>query len=57
MKKRAIFDLLFSFLSHKGKDTIISSAHISLTYTYFAYPIDLFCLPDFTKMANLPGTL
>ena len=40
-KKRAIFDLLFTFLhfSHHGKVTKIPSAHISLTY------IHLFCSP------------
>ena len=43
-EKRAIFDLLFTFFSHQGKVTKIPSAHISLTYTYFAHPIDLFAL-------------
>ena len=38
-KKRAIFDLLFTFFSYQGKDTKIPSAHISLTY------IHVFCLP------------
>ena len=37
--KRAIFDLLFTFLSHQGKVTKIPSAHISLTY------IRAFCSP------------
>ena len=37
--KRAIFDLLFTFSSHKEKVTKISSAHISLTY------IHVFCSP------------
>ena len=41
-EKRAIFDLLFTFFSHQGKDTQIPSAHISHTYTYFAHPIDFF---------------
>ena len=39
LKKRAIFDLLFTFLSHQGKVTKISSAHTSLTY------IHVFCSP------------
>ena len=50
-EKRAIFDLLFTFFSHQGKVTKIPSAHISLTYmyTYFAHPIDIFCLTNFLK--------
>ena len=35
--KRAIVDLLFIFLVMQPKDTKIPSAHISLTYTYFAH--------------------
>ena len=38
-EKRAIFDLLFTFSSHKGKVTKIPSAHISNTY------IHVFCSP------------
>ena len=48
-KKRAIFDLLFTFFSYQGKVTKNPSAHISLTYrptcilltllTFFALPI------------------
>ena len=38
-EKRAIFDLLFTFLSHQGKVTKIPSAHISLTN------IHVFCSP------------
>ena len=38
-KKKAIFDLLFTFFSHQGKITKISSAHISLTC------IHVFCSP------------
>ena len=38
-KKRAIFNLLFTFFSHQGKVTKIPSAHISLTY------IHVFCSP------------
>ena len=33
-EKRAIFDLLFTFLSHQEKVTKIPSAHISLTYIH-----------------------
>ena len=32
--QEAIFDLLFTFFSHKGKVTKIPSAHISLTYRH-----------------------
>ena len=49
-EKRAIFDLLFTFFSHQGKVTKITSAHISLTYTYFPHPIDFFALPILKKI-------
>ena len=39
LKKRAIFDQLFTFSSHQGKVTKIPSAHISNTYTH------VFCSP------------
>ena len=48
-EKRAIFDLLFTFFSYQGKFTKIPSAHISLTYMYFAHPIDIFALPILKK--------
>ena len=49
-EKRAIFDLLFTFFSHRGKETKIPSAHISLTYIpVFCSPFWLFCLPNFAK--------
>ena len=48
-EKRAIFDLLFTFFSHQGKVTKIPSAYISLTYTYFAHPIDFFLPYQFWK--------
>ena len=38
-EKRANFDLLFTFSSHRGKVTKIPSAHISNTY------IHIFCTP------------
>ena len=47
--KRAICDLLFTFFSYQGKVTKIPLAHISLTYMYFAHPIDFFCLTNFEK--------
>ena len=39
IKKRAIFDLLFTFFSYQGKVAKNPSVHISLTY------IHVFCLP------------
>ena len=52
-EKRAIFDLLFTFFSHQGKVQYISHSH---TYTYFAHPIDFFCLTNFERKTNLSGT-
>ena len=52
-EKRAIFDLLFTFSSHQGKFTKSPSAHISNTYTYFAHPIDFFCLTNFEKKIRI----
>ena len=42
-----ISEKLQKFLQH------ISQTH---TYTYFAHPIDLFCLTNFEKNTNLSGT-
>ena len=56
-EKRAIFDLLFTFCSHQGKVTKNPSAHISHTYTYFAHPIDFFCLTNLEKNMNLSDTV
>ena len=52
-EKSAIFDLL---LVTKGKLQKILR-HISHlhTYTYFAHPIDFFCLSNFEKNTNLSG--
>ena len=57
-EKRAIFDLLFTFFSQQGKVTKFLQ-HISYwhTYTYFAHPIDFFCLTNFEKNTNLSGTV
>ena len=49
-EKRAIFDLLFTFFSYQGKVTKIPSAHISLTYTYFAHPLTFFAIPILKKI-------
>ena len=53
-EKRAINDLLFTFFSHRGKDTKNPSAHISLTYIHvFCSPYWLFCLTNFAKITNI----
>ena len=56
-KKRAIFDLLFTFFSYQGKVTKIPSAHISLTYIHvFCSPYWLFLPYQFWKKnTNLSG--
>ena len=46
-EKKAIFDLLFTFFSHQGKDTKIPSAHIPLRY------IHVLCSPSFFAFPNL----
>ena len=47
-EKRAIFYLLFTFFSYKGKVTKIPSAHISLTYMHVFYsPYCLFLTYQF----------
>ena len=49
-KKRAIFDLLFTFFTYQGKVTKIPSAHISLTYIHvFCSPYWLFLPYQFWK--------
>ena len=54
LKKRAIFDLLFTLFNHQGKSTKIPSANISLTYIHiFCSPYWLFCLPNFAKKCEL----
>ena len=47
-KKRAIFDLLFTFFTYQGKVTKIPSAHISLIY------IHLFCIIILLTFFALP---
>ena len=51
--KRPIFDLLFTFFSHQGKDTQIPPAYILYIYI-FCSPYWLFLSPQFSKeIANL----
>ena len=59
-EKMAIFDLLFTFLVTSGKSyknsfsTYLTHIH---THTYFAHPIDFFCLTNYEKNMNLSGTV
>ena len=57
-EKGAIFDLLFTVFSHQGKiQKFLQHISHSHTYTYFAHPIDLFCLTNFEKNTNLSDTV
>ena len=50
-EKRAIFDLLFTFLVTKEKiQKFLQHISHSHTYTYFAHPIDFFALPILKKI-------
>ena len=50
LKKRAIFDLLFTFFSHQGKlQKFLQHISHSHTYTYIAHPNNFFCLSNFEK--------
>ena len=56
-KKRAIFDLLFTFFSYQGLGEKLQKflRHISHSHTYmgFAHPIDFFCLTNFEKKIRI----
>ena len=53
-KKRAIFDLLFTFFIHQGKlQKFLQHISHSHTYTYFAHPIDFFCLTPILKKIRI----
>ena len=60
-EKRAIFDLLFTFFSHRGKVTKIPSAHISHTHIHTCILLTLltlFALPILKKKKmNLSGMI
>ena len=57
-EKRAIFDRLFTFFIHQGKfQNFLQHISHSHTYTYFAHPIDFFCLTNFEKNKNLSDTV
>ena len=50
LKKRAIFDLLFTFLVTREKlQKFLQHISHSHTYMYFAHPIDFFCLTNSEK--------
>ena len=50
LKKRAIFDLRFTFFSDQGKlQKFLQHTSHSHTYMYFAHPIDFFALPILKK--------
>ena len=50
-EKRAIFDLLFTFLVTREKlHNFLQHISHSHTYTYFAHPIDFFALPILKKI-------
>ena len=54
-KKKSYLWPTFHIFIHQGKITKIPSAHISLTYMYFAHPIDFFALPILKKNTNWSG--
>ena len=56
LKKRVIFDLLFTFFSHQGKDTKIPLANIPLTYMHTHILLTLltfFWIPNFAKKLQI----
>ena len=46
--KKGLFLIYFLIFSHQGKTQKNPSA-----YTYFAHPIDFFCLTNFAQITNL----
>ena len=59
LKKKRLFLTYFSHFSVTREKLQKFLQHISHshTYTYFAYPIDSFCLIDFEKNTNLSNTV
>ena len=49
-KKRATFDLLFTFLSPSERHKFLWGMSHSHTYTHFAHPIDFFAFPILQKL-------
>ena len=56
-EKRTFLDLLFTFflVTREKLQKFLQHISHSHTYTYFAHPIDLFCLTNFEKNTNLSG--
>ena len=52
-EKKAIFDLLFTFLVTREKLQFPQHISHSRTYTYFAHPIDFFALPVLKKKIRI----
>ena len=53
-EKRAVFDLLFTFLVTREKlQKFLQHISHSHTYTYFAHPIDFFCPTSFAKKIRI----
>ena len=52
-EKRGFFWPTFHIFTHQGKVTKSPLAHISLTYTYFAHPIDFFLPYQFKKKIRI----
>ena len=53
-EKRAIFDLLFTFLvTREELQKFLKHISHSHTYTYFGHPIDVFCLTNFEKKIRI----
>ena len=58
-EKKGLFLTYFShFLVTRGKlQKFLQNLSQTHTYTYFAHPIDFFCLTNFEKNMNLSGTV
>ena len=57
-EKRAILTYFSHFLVTKEKlQKFLQHISQTHTYTYFAHPIDFFCLTNFEKNTNLSGTV
>ena len=56
-EKRAFFDLSHFLVTREKLQKFLQHISHSHTYTYFAQPIDFFCLTNFEKNTNLSGTV
>ena len=57
--KKGLFLTYFSYflVSREKLQKFLQHISHSHTYTYFAHPIDFFCLTNFEKNTNLTGTV